>query len=461
MADNKDELLRKQQEEILKLKRELKEASKPSSLFTTLKKSFKRNLHEFFNREDKMKSMDAELKELRRKLEETEEEKARQEAIIFAVEHEDAASDTEGCDLPQTPEDALKRFFGPCDIDTYLHSMRRDGDPRPDPQLKPQSEAQTPHQDLRTEPRSDPQPKPQPKFQPKPESATETPLPREKQHTLVADPACPSVAAQPNVPKSTKDQKAQNFHKKELTKTIKSAQNDPQVRDIENDTGTPDFQTSVPPFMKQVPPKAQIPADIQKKSHTGNISSKSGGKLAPGRTKKVVYGERRPLAKATRKGDISSVSAGQTDTMSNKQPPMHASGSGKIDADRTAESAKLPASAGSGPKTQKDFTEDNIHSAKKDLPYRNNSKPVEKKKRKKKAAKETAPNSMINEPDITYDLDDNPKVSSLHTHTEAASDEEEEPEIYLGFAQEPDIALPPIEAGSVFDDNDDFDDDLL
>lgn len=41
MPDNKDELLKKQNEEIQKLKKELKAAAKPSSMFSVLKNTVK------------------------------------------------------------------------------------------------------------------------------------------------------------------------------------------------------------------------------------------------------------------------------------------------------------------------------------------------------------------------------------------------------------------------------------
>lgn len=62
MPENKDELLKKQNEEIQKLKKELKQASKPSSMFSVLKNTVKRNVHDFFIREDRMKNMDSKIK---------------------------------------------------------------------------------------------------------------------------------------------------------------------------------------------------------------------------------------------------------------------------------------------------------------------------------------------------------------------------------------------------------------
>ena len=58
MSD-KDQLLKQQREEIEKLKKELQDASKPSSMFSVFKNTMKRNVHDFFIREDKMKTMDS------------------------------------------------------------------------------------------------------------------------------------------------------------------------------------------------------------------------------------------------------------------------------------------------------------------------------------------------------------------------------------------------------------------
>ena len=71
MPDNKDELLKQQNEEIQKLKKELKAATKPSSMLSVLKSAVRRNVHDFFIREDKIKSVQEENKKLKKELEET------------------------------------------------------------------------------------------------------------------------------------------------------------------------------------------------------------------------------------------------------------------------------------------------------------------------------------------------------------------------------------------------------
>ena len=72
MSD-KDQLLKQQREEIEKLKKELQDASKPSSMFSVFKNTMKRNVHDFFIREDKMKTMDSKIKDLESKLAQKEE----------------------------------------------------------------------------------------------------------------------------------------------------------------------------------------------------------------------------------------------------------------------------------------------------------------------------------------------------------------------------------------------------
>lgn len=84
MSD-KDQLLKQQREEIEKLKKELQDASKPSSMFSVFKNTMKRNVHDFFIREDKMKTMDSKIKDLEADLAKKEEELSRTSAELFAA----------------------------------------------------------------------------------------------------------------------------------------------------------------------------------------------------------------------------------------------------------------------------------------------------------------------------------------------------------------------------------------
>ena len=137
MPENKDELLKKQNEEIQKLKKELKQVSKPSSMFSVLKNTVKRNVHDFFIREDRMKNMDSKIKNLEKELAKKEEELNKTSAELFAAvnlgesdttsnrsdensgdnpESEPDSPTQDGPVFPQTAEDAVKEYFGPIDL---------------------------------------------------------------------------------------------------------------------------------------------------------------------------------------------------------------------------------------------------------------------------------------------------------------------------------------------------------
>ena len=137
MPENKDELLKKQNEEIQKLKKELKQASKPSSMFSVLKNTVKRNVHDFFIREDRMKNMDSKIKNLEKELAKKEEELNKTSTELFAAvnlgesdtasnrsgensednpESEPDSPTQDGPVFPQTAEDAVKEYFGPIDL---------------------------------------------------------------------------------------------------------------------------------------------------------------------------------------------------------------------------------------------------------------------------------------------------------------------------------------------------------
>lgn len=156
MPDNKDELLKKQNEEIQKLKKELKAAAKPSSMFSVLKNTVKRNVHDFFIREDKMKTMDSKIKDLEKELAKKEEELNKTSAELFAVVNLGQNNSTEsalqsditnGDDtsekphkdnkedallFPQTAEEAVREYFGPLD----LTSLAKQKFSEPEPEQK-------------------------------------------------------------------------------------------------------------------------------------------------------------------------------------------------------------------------------------------------------------------------------------------------------------------------------------
>lgn len=122
MSD-KDELLKAQKAEIEKLKKELQEATKPSSLCSVIQviqKSIKRNIHNFFFREDKMKDMDIKIKELQKELTQKEEELKKTSAELFAVvnfqEDNNKKEQIPDISFPQTKEEAIKAYFGDIDL---------------------------------------------------------------------------------------------------------------------------------------------------------------------------------------------------------------------------------------------------------------------------------------------------------------------------------------------------------
>ena len=139
MPDNKDELLKQQNEEIQKLKKELKAATKPSSMLSVLKSTVRRNVHDFFIREDKIKSVQEENKKLKKELEETKEERDKTSAQLFAAinlgsDNQEQTVSEEGatpddCDapvFPQTAEEAVREYFGPVDLATLARQLYPD-----------------------------------------------------------------------------------------------------------------------------------------------------------------------------------------------------------------------------------------------------------------------------------------------------------------------------------------------
>ena len=183
MSD-KDQLLKQQREEIEKLKKELQDASKPSSMFSVFKNTMKRNVHDFFIREDKMKTMDSKIKDLESKLAQKEEELSRASAELFAAnltngdipDGNDSDSDSEDSDdkspdegdgfpdfdnmdddfmrdFPQNREAAVKRYFGKIDLTSLAGTHPEIETPQPEPQPADIQQDKQPE-----EPKEQPQP---------------------------------------------------------------------------------------------------------------------------------------------------------------------------------------------------------------------------------------------------------------------------------------------------------------
>lgn len=126
MSDkNKDELLKQQQEEINKLKKELREATRPSSLISVVKNSFKRNMREIIDREEKIKRLNSEIMKLEKELEKAKEENDINDAINFAEQDLNSQDENlteeeiEELNLPRTKEEAIKKFFKPIDFEDF------------------------------------------------------------------------------------------------------------------------------------------------------------------------------------------------------------------------------------------------------------------------------------------------------------------------------------------------------
>ncbi len=179
MPENKDELLKKQNEEIQKLKKELKQASKPSSMFSVLKNTVKRNVHDFFIREDRMKNMDSKIKNLEKELAKKEEELNKTSAELFAAvnlgesdttrdrsdensgdnpESEPDSPIQDGPVFPQTAEDAVKEYFGPIDLAQLARyyypeaSKPKTSEGLESPDEEPNAEKEEPSSQISTEP---------------------------------------------------------------------------------------------------------------------------------------------------------------------------------------------------------------------------------------------------------------------------------------------------------------------
>lgn len=179
MPENKDELLKKQNEEIQKLKKELKQASKPSSMFSVLKNTVKRNVHDFFIREDRMKNMDSKIKNLEKELAKKEEELNKTSAELFAAvnlgesdttsnrsdensgdnpESEPDSPTQDGPVFPQTAEDAVKEYFGPIDLAQLARyyypetSKPKTSEGLESPDEEPNAEKEEPSSQISTEP---------------------------------------------------------------------------------------------------------------------------------------------------------------------------------------------------------------------------------------------------------------------------------------------------------------------
>lgn len=130
----KDEI-QKLLDENQKLKQELRDATKLSSLPSIVINTLKRTITEAVNREKKMKRLEKENQSLQKQLEKTEEENNINKAIMFAAhdlsdtKDEHAKTDNESpqhnIEMPQNSDDIIKLYFGPIDIKNVAREVQQ------------------------------------------------------------------------------------------------------------------------------------------------------------------------------------------------------------------------------------------------------------------------------------------------------------------------------------------------
>lgn len=136
---NKDDIIKQLSEENAALRKEIKKATKTSELLGVFKRAVKRNLHEFFVREDKIKNILQENQRLQKELEKKEDELNREKAanIFLATENEmqkdNKVADTPTCNynsadadeslLPQNKEEAINKYFSSINLTETIKNM--------------------------------------------------------------------------------------------------------------------------------------------------------------------------------------------------------------------------------------------------------------------------------------------------------------------------------------------------
>lgn len=241
----KDDVIQQQNEEIKKLQKQLKTATKPSTLVSVFKENIQQGIHHFFHREAKMKDMEKENKKLKEKLESKEEELNRTNAeltaaIMFQKEDQEAekqegepqaeplnsafTSQTgENLVFPQTQEEAIKAYFKGVDLQALAKELYPNQRKQPEkpattdtsmPHMMQSSAAQETGQETVQELAHQPAQEPaQDKIltnQPKNEKEYETKLePSTEEKTLPASTAVPSMKGKtPSNPDQNKEQTA-------------------------------------------------------------------------------------------------------------------------------------------------------------------------------------------------------------------------------------------------------------
>lgn len=333
MPENKDELLKKQNEEIQKLKKELKQASKPSSMFSVLKNTVKRNVHDFFIREDRMKNMDSKIKNLEKELAKKEEELNKTSAELFAAvnlgesdttsdrsdensgdnpESEPDSPTQDGPVFPQTAEDAVKEYFGPIDLAQLARyyypetSKPKMSEGLESPDEDPNAEKEEPSSQISTEPENmgnsvpaDAKPKSQEQAPPvlnKEEAEKELPKTEPRPKPVLKETKKPEKTE-----KKEKDNQASERKTAATTTALSQAK---AVVDAEN-------------APKEKTPKPQTStknAGLNPRSKSGNESSFAGELSMKSGNESCEAGELSISVKKAEKNDAASPGRAKTDT---------------------------------------------------------------------------------------------------------------------------------------------------
>lgn len=333
MPENKDELLKKQNEEIQKLKKELKQASKPSSMFSVLKNTVKRNVHDFFIREDRMKNMDSKIKNLEKELAKKEEELNKTSAELFAAvnlgesdttrdrsdensgdnpESEPDSPTQDGPVFPQTAEDAVKEYFGPIDLAQLARyyypetSKPKTSEGLESPDEDPNAEKEEPSSQISTEPENmgnsvpaDAKPKSQEQAPPvlnKEEAEKELPITEPRPEPVLKEIKKPE--------KTEKKEKDNQVSERKTAATTTALSQTKAVVDAEN-------------APKEKTPKPQTStknAGLNPRSKSGNESSFAGELSMKSGNESCEAGELSISVKKAEKNDAASPGRAKTDT---------------------------------------------------------------------------------------------------------------------------------------------------
>ena len=333
MPENKDELLKKQNEEIQKLKKELKQESKPSSMFSVLKNTVKRNVHDFFIREDRMKNMDSKIKNLEKELAKKEEELNKTSAELFAAvnlgesdttrdrsdensgdnpESEPDSPTQDGPVFPQTAEDAVKEYFGPIDLAQLARyyypetSKPKTSEGLESPDEDPNAEKEEPSSQISTEPENmgnsvpaDAKPKSQEQAPPvlnKEEAEKELPKTEPRPEPVLKETKKPE--------KTEKKEKDNQVSERKTAATTTALSQTKAVVDAEN----------APKKKAPEPQTLTKNAGLNPRSKSGNESSFAGELSMKSGNESCEAGELSISVKKAEKNDAASPGRAKTDT---------------------------------------------------------------------------------------------------------------------------------------------------